>query len=205
MEHESDETRRLAGELVANVWASDNSGDSDDSNFVQKAVRFAFERHFGQERPGGEPQVNHLLRVGLAAAEFALAETPEKLGVLVASGVLHDVLEDTPSTDEELRERFGKEVTRIVRALSHEEEEEPDEVYLGRVAKAGNLAVFVKRFDRLDNLRTLVNAPAEFRRGKLAEVREELPIWHIIDPEGSRQIEKALESIERAGAMNPEK
>jgi (p)ppGpp synthase/HD superfamily hydrolase len=117
---------------------------------------------------------------------------PEHLRILVLAGVLHDILEDTPTTDEELRREFGIEVARIVRALSHKEEEEADEVYLSRVANGGRLAVLVKRFDRLDNIRSLAKAPANFRARKLAEIRSALPLWYLIDPEGAREIEKEI-------------
>lgn len=160
---------------------------------VLQAIKFALERHAGQFRLGGEPHISHVLRVGIAAGEYAMVEMPEHTAVLVMAGVLHDVLEDTQTTDQELCSLFGSEVTRIVRALSHEEEEEPDEVYLGRIAKAGELAVLVKRFDRLDNLRALAKAPVVFRKKKLAEIKRALPIWQKIDPKGASQIQEELE------------
>lgn len=163
---------------------------------VQKAIELALDRHSGQFRIDGEPYVNHVLRVGAATAEFALKKMPEQFGVFVAAAILHDILEDTPTTDEELREKFGEEVTRIVRALSHEQEEEPDEVYLARIVRGGKLAVLIKRFDRLDNISSLAEAPDEFREKKLVEVQKSLSIWQRIDPEGAVEIKKALENLE---------
>jgi GTP pyrophosphokinase len=161
---------------------------------VLEAIEFAFLKHLGQERPGGEPQFAHVLRVAKLAEECAQWLSPESGEVLVVSEILHDVLEDTPTTDAEICKKFGDEVAKIVRALSHESEEEPDEVYLRRVARGGKIAVLAKRFDRLDNLRSLATMPAEFRERKLAEVRSALPIWREIDPDGALEIEKGVES-----------
>lgn len=166
---------------------------------IWSAARFAEERHAGQMRLGGEPHLNHVLRVGMRAAEYAKARKfePEQFRILVLSAILHDTLEDTPTTDEELAEKFGAEVARIVRALSHEQEqgEEPDEVYLARVEKGGPLAILVKRCDRLDNLVSLATAPADFRAEKVAQVKAALPIWQRIDPEGATEIETELKKL----------
>lgn len=200
------ETARLVDELIY-----ETPGRSMD--IVKQAIQFALECHARQYRASGEPQVNHVLRVGIAAAKHirvlsytSLVVTPSMEQILVCGSVTHDILEDTEITDEELREYFsrepcykelGRELTRAVRAVSHEKEEEPDEVYLSRVAEGGKCAVLIKRFDRLDNLQTLSNTTADFRARKLAEVRKALPIWRRIDPEGSRQIEKTLKEMAR--------
>lgn len=157
---------------------------------VRKAIELALDRHSGQLRIDGEPYVNHVLRVGAATAEFALKKMPEQFGILVPAAILHDILEDTPTTDEELREQFGQEVARIVRALSHEQEEESDEIYLTRVVRGGKLALLIKRFDCLDNIACLAKAPENFRAQKMAERKASLPIWERIDPEGATAIKK---------------
>ncbi len=166
---------------------------------VEQAVEFALKRHTGQVRPEGELQAIHILRVGIAAAEYAKRQhMPEReFLILVQSDVLHDVLEDTATKDEELKNLFGNEVAQIVRALSHVEEEESDEVYLTRVAEGGKLAVLAKRFDRLDNICSLVKMPIEFRSRKVEEIKKALVIWQRIDPEGSREIEIALKEVAR--------
>jgi (p)ppGpp synthase/HD superfamily hydrolase len=165
---------------------------------ILAAFAFAQERHKGQTRPGGESQVEHLSRVALRAAQFACDENflGSDAEDLIASALLHDVLEDTGATDAELADQFGERVARIVRVVSHEEEEEPDEVYLRRVAAGGRLAVIVKRSDRLENLTTLRHAPPDFRKRKLAEIRAALPIWYEIDPDGAPLIEELLTEVE---------
>jgi (p)ppGpp synthase/HD superfamily hydrolase len=164
---------------------------------VEQAIEFALKCHTGQVRPGGEPQAIHLLRVGIAAVLYVNRRhlSEKEFLILVQSDILHDVLEDTATKDEELMNSFGSEVAQIVRALSHAEEEEPDEVYLARVAKGGKLAVLAKRFDRLDNICSLVKMPIEFRNRKVEEVKKALAIWQRIDPDGAREIEIALKEV----------
>lgn len=168
-------------------------------NKILAALAFAQDKHKGQNRPGGESQMEHVMRVALRATQFAcdgdfLGNDAEDL---IASALLHDVLEDTEATDAQLADLFGDRVAQIVRAVSHVEEEEPDAVYLRRVAAGGRFAVIVKRCDRLDNLDTLRYAPSEFRARKLAEIRAALPLWYEIDPEGAPLIEQLLEEVEQ--------
>ena len=164
-----------------------------------EALAFAEKAHAGQHRPGGEPQFDHVLRVvGRALLMGPMELLPdEDFAVLVAAAALHDVLEDTPCTEEDLADVFGGEVARVVRALSHVTEEESDELYLSRVAAGGRLAIIVKRCDRLDNLETLALAEDSFRHRKVAEVEAALPIWRRIDPVGAYLIEEALEKLQR--------
>ena len=111
----------------------------------------------------------------------------------------HDLYEDTKTSVQELIKLFGQEVSNNIVALSHIEEEEPDEIYLARVAAAGRIAVLVKRFDRLDNIESLARAPEEFQQKKLKEIRIALPFWQQIDPDGAREIETG---VEKYGTQN---
>jgi len=163
---------------------------------VLEAIEFAYNKHAGQVRPGGESQFAHILRVVKLVAEYLMLHDMMNTcgaGTFMVSAILHDVLEDTSTTKQEIAEKFGNEVAKIVQALSHESEEEPDEAYLRRVTNGGMVAIIVKRCDRLDNLRTLTNTPPEFRAKKCEEVRAALPIWEEIDPEGALEIRKELE------------
>lgn len=163
------------------------------------ALAFAEEAHAGQIRPGGEPQIHHVVRVvGLALVTGQLESLDDAaFAGLVAAAALHDVLEDTSCTDDVLAAQFGGEVARVVRAVSHVAEEESDETYLSRVHAGGRLAVLVKRCDRLDNLGSLASAPKNFRDVKLAEVEAALPIWRRIDPQGATLIESLLRELQR--------
>jgi hypothetical protein len=183
-------TRQLAGQLLGLVPAKDREA-------VTRTAELVLKRHEGQLRKGGEPHTNHVLRVGIAAAEYALAHgfEPERFRILVLSAILHDTLEDTPTSDEELIAQFGSEIARIVRAVSHVEEEEPEEVYLSRVAEGGELAVLVKFFDRMDNFACLKDAPLKFRQKVIRLQTKALPIWQRICPGGAPQIEAELDRL----------
>ena len=166
---------------------------------VLEAIEFAYKKHAGQVRPGGESQFAHILRVTKLVAEYL--ETHDMMntcgaGTFLVSAILHDVLEDTATTDQEIAGLFGNEVACVVRVLSHDHEEEPDEEYLRRIVVGGMVAIIVKRCDRLDNLRTLTNTSPEFRARKCEEVRAALPIWQEIDPEGAVEIEKEVSKYE---------
>lgn len=175
------EAVRLAGQIT-------ELAPGQQTEKVRETIAVVISRHKEQHREGGEMYASHVLRVGMRSAEYAKSQG---LGVeFVQAAILHDILEDTPTTEEEIQSRFGEKILEIVKAVSHIDEEEPDEEYLNRVAEGGNLAVLVKRFDRLENLNDLNKAPKEFRLRKLRELEQAIPIWQRIDPEGAVKIEK---------------
>lgn len=177
------ETVRLAGKIT-----EPTPGEQAEKNRI--AIAMAVSRHKEQHREGGEMYANHVLRVGARAAQYAETQELENPEILIKAATLHDILEDTSTSEEEIEQKFGKEILEIVKAVSHRDEEEPDEEYLNRVAAGGNLAVLVKRFDRLENLSDLAKAPKEFRLRKLRELEQAIPIWQKIDPDGAVEIEK---------------
>ena len=99
------------------------------SDKISRALAFVNTHHAGQMRPGGESQVEHVQRVALRATQFVFTGAVDISDAedLVVSALLHDVLEDTDATDAELIQLFGERVAHVVRAVSHEEEEEPDQ------------------------------------------------------------------------------
>jgi len=168
---------------------------SEQATKIRDAIAMAISRHKEQHREGGEMYAGHVLRVGKRAAEYAQQQKLENPAEFIQAAILHDILEDTPTEQNELSRRFGDEVVRIVQALSHIDENEPDEEYLGRVEQGGELAILVKRFDRLENLNDLANAPKEFRTQKLRELEQALPIWQRMDPEGAVEIERIMREM----------
>lgn len=94
-------------------WPSPDCRSSTGSPLARDAVDFALRRHAGQVRDGDEaPFALHPLEVG------ALLSFARYSDYVVAAGVLHDVLEDTATDENEHTARFGPDVTALVRAVS---------------------------------------------------------------------------------------
>ncbi len=150
-----------------------------DEDLLRHAYVFAANRHQGQIRRSGEPYFTHPLTVAWILAEMELDEET------VAAGLLHDLLEDTETTAEELELEFGPEVARLVVALTKMADFESS--YSSREAtEAENFrrlllasmddvrVILVKLADRLHNMRTLEHLR---RERQIAIARETLEIF----------------------------
>ena len=129
-----------------------------DTREIQRAFAFAAEAHAGQKRLSGEDYVYHPLAVAQVLAELGLDTTS-----LVAA-LLHDTVEDTPRTLDDLEREFGTDVARLVDGLTKidaigfktREHEQAENVRKMIVAMAGDIRVLlIKLADRLHNMRTL--------------------------------------------------
>ena len=85
---------------------------SFDKELIEKAYEFAKRKHQGQFRKSGEPYFSHPAEVA-----YILAELKMDVPTIVA-GLLHDTLEDTDTTYQELEEEFGREVAFIVKGVT---------------------------------------------------------------------------------------
>lgn len=130
------------------------------------AYAFAQRAHLNQSRRSGEPYFNHALTTGEILDEWGLDETT------VAAGLLHDVVEDTPVTEEELQQEFGEEIAFLVRGVTkisgvkyrgHEKQVENLRKMI--LAMAEDLRVIlIKLADRYHNMCTLDALPLSKRR-----------------------------------------
>jgi len=131
-----------------------------DEDLLRHAYIFAANRHQGQVRRSGEAYFTHPLTVAWILAEMELDE------VAIAAGLLHDLLEDTETSEEELQLEFGADVTRLVVALtklsdyessfSSREATEAENFRRLLLASMDDVRVIlVKLADRLHNMRTL--------------------------------------------------
>ncbi|MEJ7620129.1 MAG: bifunctional (p)ppGpp synthetase/guanosine-3',5'-bis(diphosphate) 3'-pyrophosphohydrolase [Aquificaceae bacterium] len=136
---------------------------NEDSK-VKKALEFVEEKHAGQFRKSGDPYVVHPVEVAIILAELGMDRDT------VVAGLLHDVLEDTETTYEELKENFGKDVADIVEGVTklgkiHFKDVETQKAENYRkliLAFSKDLRViFVKLADRLHNMKTLQFFPRE--------------------------------------------
>ena len=152
-----------------------------DLSIVRSAFECALSAHEGQKRDSGEAYIFHSLEVAQILAELGLDP------VTVAAGLLHDVIEDTPVTREQLKASFGSEMVTLVDgvtkigSLNFAEEDVPLQITQAQntrkmlVATAQDVRVIlVKLADRLHNLRT-VGVLSEERRRRIA--RETLDIY----------------------------
>ena len=189
----------------------------DLRDMVDDAYSLAAFSHYDQKRIGGEIEQKHLERVTLACANYArkTGMSDEDRARIMTASILHDAIEDTRVTQEEIAGRFDDDIMRTVHALSHPrlpdgtlDENEPSEVYLRRAAEAGRDAILIRRFDRLDNLSTLSQTPDDFRRQMIAETKAALSVkvdpsdktsaslWEQMDLEGARMIRRAAARAE---------
>src|SRR5579862_8478647 len=187
----------------------------DDVSLLRKAFEFSCLEHKAQKRLSGEPYVSHLLQVADVLADMKLDV------VCLAGGMLHDVVEDTPTTIDRVRQEFGPEVAGIVEGVtkisriefSSPEEQQAENFRKMVLAMVDDIRVVLLMLaDRLHNMRTLSFLSAEKRAriaretldiyapiahrlgmGKVRSELEDLAFQHL-DPEAFEEVKKAVES-----------
>ncbi|HEY2993011.1 MAG TPA: bifunctional (p)ppGpp synthetase/guanosine-3',5'-bis(diphosphate) 3'-pyrophosphohydrolase [Methylomirabilota bacterium] len=167
-----------------------------DLEVLQRAYRFSEVSHQGQHRASGEPYLSHPLEVAHLLVGFKMDVTT------VTAGLLHDVLEDTETTKDDLRREFGQEIAELVDgvtkigklAFSSREERQAENFRKMLVAMARDLRVLmIKLADRLHNMRTLDYLPAEKSR-KIAQETLDIyaPLAHRL---GMAKVKAELEDL----------
>jgi (p)ppGpp synthase/HD superfamily hydrolase len=146
---------------------------------VASAAEFALRYHGDQTRPTGAPYAEHLLEALEVLVRGAGVTDP---GILQAA-VLHDVVEDTPCTIDDVRRAFGDRVAELVGWVTKPEPADGVEpaaakqAYLSRLRDAPDDAVLVKLADRVSNVQTLRNLRLPKQRQYYAEtVRYIMPL-----------------------------
>ena len=146
---------------------------------VAKAVEFAVRYHGDQTRPTGAPYAEHLLEALEVLVRGAGVTDPD----ILQAAVLHDVVEDTPCTIDDVRRAFGGRVAEMVGWVTKPEPAEgvdrkaAKEAYLSRLKDAPDDAVLVKLADRVSNVQTLRNLRLPKQRQYYAEtVRYIMPL-----------------------------
>ena len=149
---------------------------SDDLTMIAKAYKVADEAHRGQKRKSGEPYIIHPLCVAIILADLELDKES------IAAGLLHDVVEDTIMTTEELEQEFGSEVALIVDGVTKlgrlnyskdKVEEQAENLRKMFLAMAKDIRVIlVKLADRLHNMRTAKYWSPEKQKEKARETMD---------------------------------
>jgi GTP diphosphokinase / guanosine-3',5'-bis(diphosphate) 3'-diphosphatase len=196
------------------------SRPQDDLSIVKKAYDYSLKHHEGQTRASGEPYLIHPLEVALVLAEMKMDP------VAVAAGLLHDSVEDTSVTIDDIRKEFGEQVAHIVEGVTKiskidfatREEQQAENLRKMMLAMVDDIrVVLIKLADRLHNMRTLEHLPIE-RQHKIAEETLEIyaPIAHrlgmgkirgeledlgfrFLDPLGYEQVEKSVNARRKQG------
>lgn len=134
---------------------------------VKKAIQFAARKHHGHFRAETEPlpYITHLICVALLVAEDSPRLGSDEVGGadddIVTAALLHDTLEDTDTTREELAEHFNERVAELVEHVSEREEgswRERKAAYLKHLEEAPDDAVLIAIADKIDNIESKLEA-----------------------------------------------
>jgi len=193
---------------------------TDDLEVIRKAYDYSLKYHTGQSRASGEPYLAHPLEVAMVLTEMKLDATA------IAAGLLHDLVEDTSVTVDDIRREFGEQVAHIVEGVTKiskidfatREERQAENVRKMVLAMVDDIrVVLIKLADRLHNMRTLealpperqqsiaretldIYAPIAHRLG-MGKIRGELEdhAFQYVDPIAFKQIHDTVEAKRKKG------
>ena len=129
-----------------------------DQTYINKAFQYAYEGHNGQNRKSGEPYITHPLHVAIYLSDLNFDKET------IAAALLHDLIEDTDISYEDLKKEFGEEVADIVDGVtkldkikySSNEEAKADAIRKMVIAMSKDIRVLIlKLADRLHNIQTI--------------------------------------------------
>ena len=197
-----------------------NNRPQEDVELLRKAYQFSAQHHIRQMRLSGDPYLVHPLEVAHILADLKM-DLPT-----IATALLHDIVEDTSVTLEQVRGEFGEEVAHLVEGVTKiskldlvsREERQATNVRKMLLAMVDDVRViFLKLADRLHNMRTLKYLPAEKQKrvaqetldiyaplahrmgmGKIRGELEDLAFAYL-DPMAYRDIQTELEGKRKAG------
>ena len=197
-------TEKVLFTQLKNILVNQNRSEADIQE-IQNAFDFAARLHSGQYRLSEEPYIVHPLEVAKILANLQV----DKHTIMAA--LLHDIIEDTEATDEEIKSLFGEDVYNLVSGVTKlskyqfksKEERQAENFRRMFIAMANDIRViFLKLADRLHNMRTL-NYMAQAKQKKIAQ--ETLDIFApLANRLGIGKIKSELEDLSLPFLM-PEK
>jgi len=130
----------------------------NENQTILSAARYAAEKHAGQKRKGaaGEPYVNHVIEVA-----HLVSTATDDVNVIVAA-LLHDVIEDTDVTAEEMSKHFGQDVTDLVVEMTDDKLLPKKERKRLQIEQAPHMSVraqMIKLADKISNLQSILSSP----------------------------------------------
>ena len=168
----------------------------NDVSLIEKAYFIAKKAHEGQFRFSGEPYIIHPVSVAIILYNLGMD------GESMAAALLHDVVEDTDMTKENIQEEFGEDVANLVEGVTKlgkvpiftKEEQQAENVRKMLMAMSQDIRVIIiKLADRIHNMRTLSFMRPDKRREKAQETLEiYAPIAHRL---GIRGVKEELEDL----------
>ena len=177
----------------------------DDTARILRAYEVSAEAHRGQSRKSGEPYITHPVAVAKICAEFGMDD------VTIAAALLHDAVEDTGTTLEQVEREFGADVAAIVDGVTKldrikfdsKEAQQAATVRKMLVAMAKDLRVLIiKLADRLHNMRTIAAMPA-WKQERTAQETLDIyaPLAHRL---GMQDLKQQLEDLSFA-SLHPKR
>ena len=167
--------------------------DSKEKELVKKAFEFSKDAHSSQYRESGDPYFSHVFETAKILAEFGMGPT------VVIAGLLHDIIEDTDITNENIKKEFGDEilfliegVTKLGKLKYRGMKRHIESLRKFFIATSEDIRILIIRLaDRLHNMRTLEYLPQEKQIRKSRETLEIFaPLAYRL---GMRVIHKELE------------
>jgi guanosine-3',5'-bis(diphosphate) 3'-pyrophosphohydrolase len=179
--------------LAQQIKKYDPKGDLE---LIRKAYDFAKKAHKGQHRVSGELYIFHPLEVAVILADLEMDV------ITIAAGLLHDVVEDTIFTIDDIKKEFGSEIALLVDGVTKlgrlefrsKEEQQVENLRKMFLAMAKDIrVVLIKLADRLHNMRTLKHLPEQKQKEKALETIEIFaPLAHRL---GISKIKWELEDL----------
>ena len=197
-------------QLAEKIRASEKAYDL---NKIEQAYEVAEKAHEGQLRTSGDPYITHPLAVASILLDYCMDTDT------ICAALLHDVVEDTPVTLDELRKKFGDDVALLVDGvtkiglvpLNSKEEQHAENIRKILMAMSKDIRVIIiKLADRLHNMRTLGARPPQKQRKTsletmnfyapiahrlgMSDVKEEMEdiAIHYLDPYGCKEVEEQI-------------
>ena len=168
----------------------------DELDLINRAYEFALEHHKGMKRLNGDDYISHPLEVANILLDLNCDY------ITIAAALIHETVNHGTATLDEIRSKFGEEITKIITSISKinrlelKDDQDSSAAYLRKVLVGLSEDVrvlFIKLADRLHNMRTIYALPPEEQKAKAVETTQVLiPIAHRL---GINSVKSELEDI----------